>query len=168
MKQETKKAKKTFVFKNGKDKVSKIIADALEDLSVDGKLTPKEVVEAARNPKHPLHSQFDWDNTVAGEKWRIQQARLLINQVEVVISVDGEETTRNKYVNVELANGENGNRSYITVEKALSKECYRQQVLDTALAEAEYWQTKYQIYQELSQIFQSIEVTKKKLKGGKN
>lgn len=42
------------------------------------RLTPKLVVDTARDTTHPLHDRFEWDNSIAGEKWRIHQARDLI------------------------------------------------------------------------------------------
>jgi len=163
MKQQTQNQNKQYYFKNGNKRSSKKIADALEQLSKDGKLTPVEVVDAARNVNHPLHSYFEWDNSRAAELYRLAQARILINHVEVTLNVDGEETKFEKYVNVSLGNG---SRSYITIEKALSKEEYRSQVIATALAEAEYWQKKYHGYKELFPIFKSIKQTGLKLKGG--
>ena len=43
-----------------------------------GKLPAQAVVDFARNPGSALHGRFDWDDSVAGEKWRLQQARVLI------------------------------------------------------------------------------------------
>lgn len=53
----------------------------------DGKgrtvLLPADVVKVARDPKHPLHKRFDWDDTKAAHKWRLRQARDLIASVEI-------------------------------------------------------------------------------------
>lgn len=49
-----------------------------------GKLTPHAVVSVAADPGHPLHSRFEWDDAVAGPKYREQQARELIRSVRVV------------------------------------------------------------------------------------
>lgn len=49
-----------------------------------GKLTPQLVVDTARDPSHPLHSRFEWDDAVAGEAWRRQQAHELIRKAKVV------------------------------------------------------------------------------------
>jgi hypothetical protein len=49
-----------------------------------GKLTPQIVVDTARDPGHPLHSRFEWDDAVAGEAWRRQQAHELIRKAKVV------------------------------------------------------------------------------------
>lgn len=48
-----------------------------------GKLTPKIVLDEARDEEHPLHARFDWDDTTAAEKWRLSQAHELIQSVKV-------------------------------------------------------------------------------------
>jgi hypothetical protein len=46
-------------------------------------LTAALVVDVARNSKHPLHSHFEWNDEVAGEAYRVDQARALIRTVRV-------------------------------------------------------------------------------------
>lgn len=48
-----------------------------------GHLTASMVVDEARPTDHPLHDRFEWDDSVAGERWRREQARLLIRSVKV-------------------------------------------------------------------------------------
>jgi hypothetical protein len=48
-----------------------------------GRLTPKLVLEEARDPEHPLHSRFTWDDAEAAEKYRLNQAHELIQSVKV-------------------------------------------------------------------------------------
>lgn len=55
-----------------------------------GKLTPKLVLDTARDPEHPLHSHFEWRDDVAAEKYRLDQARELIRSVRVVYKAAGE------------------------------------------------------------------------------
>jgi hypothetical protein len=46
-----------------------------------GTLTPAAIVEAATPAEHPLHSRFEWDDKVAGHRYRLDQARQLIRVV---------------------------------------------------------------------------------------
>ncbi len=66
----------------------------LQKLADAGNLTPRATVDAARDPANPLHEQFEWDNGIAGEKFREQQARSLIRTVKLVITTE-ERTYRN-------------------------------------------------------------------------
>lgn len=85
-----------------------------------GTLTPKAVVEDARDPDSPLHEHFDWDDTSAAERYREEQARGLIRQVKVVIEVDEVVMRVPAYVHdPDLEPGEAG---YVTTAKLRTKE----------------------------------------------
>lgn len=48
------------------------------------------LLEEAAHASSPLHGCFDWDNTVAGDSWRLQQARTLKNSLQVrIVNVKG-------------------------------------------------------------------------------
>lgn len=49
-----------------------------------GELTAKAVVDEARDPDSALHSRFEWDDSIAGERFREIQAGELIRSVKVV------------------------------------------------------------------------------------
>lgn len=55
----------------------------------NGHLTASLVVDQARPKDHPLHDRFEWDDSVAGERWRREQARLLIRSVKVTYKEAG-------------------------------------------------------------------------------
>ncbi|TDT31137.1 hypothetical protein [Naumannella halotolerans] len=48
-----------------------------------GQLTPALVVETAKNTDHPLHHRFEWNDEIAGPKYREVQARELIRSVKI-------------------------------------------------------------------------------------
>lgn len=49
----------------------------------NGELSPALVVDSATPEDHPLHVYFEWDNAVAGPKYRILQAEDLIRSIKV-------------------------------------------------------------------------------------
>lgn len=53
---------------------------ALNRLADDlgGALSPRDVVDAAKNEASPLHPYFDWDDERAADHWRLEQARRLL------------------------------------------------------------------------------------------
>lgn len=61
------------------------IGTALEEIAAqnNGEVTPVTIVDAARNPKSPLHPHFEWDTTAAAEAYRREQARDLIRIVRI-------------------------------------------------------------------------------------
>lgn len=72
----------------------------------EGKNAPlkaEEVVEWARdNPESALHEEFDWNDTVAAQKWRLQQARELL-RLEI-----GYTERRPQFVSVKIGTGRIG------------------------------------------------------------
>lgn len=70
-----------------------VVQRELEDiLEEQGQVTPQAVVDRARDPRSPLHSRFEWNDTVAAEKYRQTQAQDLIRRVKLVYSEEeGEE-----------------------------------------------------------------------------
>lgn len=52
-----------------------------------GIVTPKMVVDLAKDPNHPLHSQFEWRDDVAAQRFREEQARELIRNARLNVVV---------------------------------------------------------------------------------
>lgn len=70
------------------------INDAVKELqrieSLYGSLTPENVLNASRSKKAVFHKLFEWDDTVAAEHHRLQQARTILNNIEVKIISNGQ------------------------------------------------------------------------------
>lgn len=61
---------------------------AIRALEKNGRVDPVELIEAARDPNHPCHSDFTWDiEQAAQERWR-DQARELIRSVKFEVKVE--------------------------------------------------------------------------------
>ena len=56
----------------------------LEQLRLDGAVGPEQLVERARPEDSAIHHLFEWDDAVASERYRLEQARLYIARVEYV------------------------------------------------------------------------------------
>lgn len=66
-----------------------IIADELKQLVDDyGCITPEAVVKAAENPNSPLHGLFEWDDAIAGHKYRVEQAREVIRSIKLTVTYE--------------------------------------------------------------------------------
>ena len=57
-------------------------------------LTPQIVVDEARQEDAPLHGRFEWDDSVGGEKYRLEQASRLIRTVRLEYTVPMSEEKR--------------------------------------------------------------------------
>src|SRR5512146_2181687 len=61
------------------------MVEALKQLADEGDLTPRRVVEEARQPDSPLHGEFNWDMRVAAQQYWEWQARKLIERFYVYV-----------------------------------------------------------------------------------
>jgi hypothetical protein len=64
------------------ESMSDLRSELLAIRAEHGTLTPVLVLEAATAEDHPLHARFEWDDTIAGHKYRLTQARELIRVVK--------------------------------------------------------------------------------------
>lgn len=139
---------------------AKVAADTIRSLQKTlGKdaITAKELLDDSRAENAPLHCCFTWDDTVAAEKWRIEEAHKIIRSIEVeIIREDKPSTNTRLFVNVQpVAPKKQG--EFVAFEVALGNKNYRQQVLHNALIELRAFQRKYSTYSELASVFKSID-----------
>lgn len=117
-----------------------------------GKLTPQLVVDTARNPEHPLHSRFEWDDSVAGEAWRRQQAHELIRKAKVVYR-EADESTPEKSVRAFVAIRAEEGHVFDPVEE-VAEDPFRRKL---ALADMEReWKVLYQRYKEFAEFLDMV------------
>ena len=82
-------AKKNYVYKKTafvrRGVKAQTAGEELERISKEhGEITPPLVVDEARPEESPIHEVFEWDDEVAAEQHREQQARQLIRSIQVV------------------------------------------------------------------------------------
>lgn len=112
-----------------------------------GKLTPQLVVDTARDPEHPLHSRFEWDDTVAGDAWRRQQAHELIRKLKLVYR-EADESRPEKSVRAFVAIPSENGHVFDPVEEVVEDPFRRQLHLNTMERE---WKALYARYQEFEE-----------------
>ena len=134
----------------------------LERLAIlnKGKLTPHDVVRAAKSEDSPLHDYFEWDDSIAANKFRLEQARYLLRTIEIVIEYKKQSQKERMFFNIKISKSE---QAYVPVQVIAKDEALRQQVIQQALDELISWQTKYKRYKELGKIFGAIEDIQKEL-----
>lgn len=111
--------------------------------------TPESVLEKAKDPDSELHKCFEWDDSVAAEKYRLQQARQVI-QFLVVKGTEKEETpTRVFQITSEK-------QVYRPVTFFLRNEDEYTTLLMRAKAELKAMQTRYSMLTELESIWEEL------------
>ena len=143
------KAKK-FKSKHGapfSKKDAQKVGEELENIKSKETLTPISVVERAKNKKFILHKYFEWDDSEAAEKYRIQQASKIVSHVVEVTVIRGEVIEERAYFNVVAKNKE---RSYVSLSEAIKVPSYKQQLLSEM-------QTTLENLLRLIKLFSSVE-----------
>ena len=135
-----------------------VIRDLQRSLNKDA-ISAKELLDASRDDGAPLHNCFEWDNDIAAEKYRVYQARHIINSIEIVyVKADTpEHLSRSRYFVNTAPNAPKVQGQFVSVDVAFTNENYRNAVLKDALRELRAFQIKYSRYQELSGVFKAIE-----------
>ena len=115
------------------------IGEALQKISEqnDGRLTPEQVVAAAKSNRHPLHKHLEWNDERAAHSWRLQQARQIINIV-MVDTEDGE--TERAFISVNEKGRGRAYRDSITIkgDATLQLEVMRQAITDLKAFQTRY------------------------------
>lgn len=113
-----------------------------------GLLSPEMVVEESRDKDALLHKCFQWDDSIAAELWRKEQARALIINIRCVVVNEKQETTVRAFVNVSTAS--EFRRSYVPITEAVVDDTAYKDLLEQAKAEMEFFVTKYAQISELN------------------
>lgn len=114
-----------------------------------GKITPQEVLDRARDENSELHKCFEWDDSIAAEKYRLQQARTILINLVYEKEDKTAQPTRCYQITSEC-------RTYQPVTKFLVQEDEYQQLLARAKRELESFYQRYKNLTELEQIFDEI------------
>lgn len=122
-----------------------------------GVLQPLAVIKYARNENTALHKHFDWDDSIAGAKWRLEQARHLIRVTVMMIQPSGgQEQSIRAYVSLTSDRYKDGG-GYRATTTVLSDKDMRAQLLADALSELIAFKTKYAMLKELAGVFDAIQ-----------
>lgn len=126
--------------------VAKYQAHLRRLMKEEGKLTPKIIVDDARSPSSPTHGIFEWDDTAAGERWRLHQARQMMCKLRVNIGTDEEpKMVRTMFV----VTDDDGDDSYRPLAEIKADSRLSDQILDRAKSDMKCWIERYGIYKEL-------------------
>lgn len=122
------------------------------ELESQGRLTPREVVDASRPEDAPLHAAFEWDDAVAAERYRETQASYIIRSIEVVL--EGSSKPTRGFVSLTVNKDE---REYREINRVLSIRSERELLLEQAKRELMAFKSKYAVLEELADVFAAID-----------
>jgi len=121
----------------------------------DGILEPADVVDAARSESSPLHSKFEWDDSVAAEKYRLYQARQLLIVTVDYIGTGKKATLQRVFVSLTTDRQQEGG-GYRAMTTILADKSCRAQLLEDAFEEMRLFREKYAQLKELTEVFEAM------------
>ena len=130
---------------------AQVAGEECERLESEGRLTPQALVDESRPEDAPLHGCFEWDDTVAAEKWRQAQAAYIIRSVEVTVEESAEP------VRAFVATISDESREYRSVGYVLRRADSREALLDSARRDLLAFRRKYQTLHELADVIAAID-----------
>lgn len=119
----------------------------------DNKIVPQEMVDMARDENSELHKCFEWNDTVAAEKYRLQQARTILSMLVFRPKTEEEQSVRVFSLTTEKS-------TYQPTKQFLVQADEYQDLLKRALAELEAFKRKYRTINELEGLFEAIDAIK--------
>lgn len=111
-----------------------------------------DVIEKARDVRSVMHNMFEWDDAIAGEKYRESQAKQIIRMLVVVD--DKEENTEPVRYYVSTYNRD---QTYTPTRLIVRDEDAYQNLLKAALAELMAFKKKYATLNELDELLRLID-----------
>lgn len=112
-------------------------------------VTPEEVVEKAKNKKSELHKCFEWDDKVAADQYRLEQAKKIIRFLVTVPDKEDEAPRRVLQISSVKA-------TYQPDSFFIKNDDEYQILLKRAMAELKGFQQRYAQLSELEEVFEAI------------
>ena len=115
---------------------AQVVGETLEELAQTGELTSARFLDVSRPEDAPTHNLFEWNDSVAAERYRLQQATVAINSVEVQIVNESTATAISQaaFVNV-ISKAPARTGEFAPIDVALSDANMRNALLQNALKE---------------------------------
>jgi hypothetical protein len=137
---------------------------ALQELASasGGALSPRAVVEAARDPDSPLHSEFEWDDSTAAEGFRLVQAGALIRRVRIKLIVEDEKTktvsfqVSRAFESVPKLRGKDSG-SYVAIEQIADQPDLRNDVVADVLRQLKMLRKKHEKLEALAGVWEEVD-----------
>ena len=134
------------------DAVAELVGPEIQALSQEAgeEVTPAEYLNwVATHPHSESHALFEWDDTEAAKKYRLHQARNIINSIEIkIIDHRGDETFVPAWLNIKAQNDEEESprQVYTSFESVVNDNEKSQLVVAQARKEFISWRRRYLLF----------------------
>jgi hypothetical protein len=161
-----KKTKRTYRAADGAPFNPKLVQKIGEELERLGEtITPPEFVVAAKRKGSVLNRLIDWNDRTAAAKYRLWQARAVLNHINVVVLIGGEEREMKAFYSQTVVVGYDEEaeedvmqRRYISISLAEREPLSARNIVDQAKADLDCWRERYQrLRAHFAPVFEAIE-----------
>jgi hypothetical protein len=138
---------------------AQIVGEEIQRITVQngGCIKPHNIVAHAQAVTSPIHRCFEWNNKLAAEKYRIEQAKYMLRSIVVVQQVpDDEPLLVRAFVSIK----KNDEPVYTSIHRAVNDPEQWEFVLASAYEELKAWRQKYKDLQQFANIFDLIDLIK--------
>lgn len=123
--------------------------EALEDTyNRHGAVTAENVLDDNREEGKPLHGCFEWDDAIAGEKYRLTQAGKLIRSIVVI-----KQTGKKEHEATRMLVSCGKPHEYHPINIVLENKDFRAEMLEDARRDFENFKRKYSVLTALAGFF---------------
>lgn len=129
---------------------------AEEILSIGEEATPQQILEKGRDENTELHKCFEWDDTIAAEKFRLQQAREIVHCL-VFVRTEEQKKEADPEIRVFHKTETVTGSGYKPLVRIVKDEDEYKKMLKLAYAELHALKVKYSNLKELDYIWSLIE-----------
>ena len=130
------------------ERSASISRELLKLRNANGVINPADVVAWAKtHTKSHLHAALEWDDEIAGERWRVQQVRQLI--VLNIVDADG----GRQFVSLSCDRKHDGSNGYRPLSDVIGRADLRDIMVQDALADLERMQQRYERLTELQSVW---------------
>lgn len=143
-----------------------VIVDTIEPvIGRDGVCHPAQLVDLSRPEDSPTHPLFEWDDLIAAEAHRVEQARRIIRMIPKP-TIEGEASSVPRYVHIRTVTDDGVIRDgYAPTIKVMRGES-REAVLRDALGLLKGLQARYENLSDLAPIWRAVEEVESGLEAG--
>lgn len=145
---------------------SRIKADAqasgelMEKLSASEEgLTAQTLLDANRAENAPLHSEYEWNDTTAAEKYRLHQSGHFLRCI-LAVEIQQEEQSEEPKESLRAFFVTTEPTKYEPIGVIVQQQSKYEKMLDTALKELISFKQKYQSLKELQPVFDAMKGVK--------
>ena len=120
-----------------------------EITSIGEEVTPQEVVDYARDKDTELHKCFEWKDRVAAEKYRLHQARAVMQNIITVVADKGDDDTDKSVTVRAIVSTNKYETKYETVTRAIENPESFARIQTSMLKDIQIFKQRYEKYASL-------------------